>query len=100
MFTSGLAVCLGLVMWFSRCKWKTRMKLLSNPLAVDICVFAFLTLLHWGTFTGVMAATIGALMTSVLLSAGRKVWGHIEDKKYYRGFIDIYPRLVAEKGSR
>lgn len=93
MFESGAVVCLGLVMWFSKMSWRTRMRLLSHPLAVDILVFTLLTLIHWGTFSGVMAATVGALMTSVLLTAGRKVWGYTENGKYVRGMYDVSEHL-------
>jgi hypothetical protein len=70
MFESGAVICLGLVMWFSRTSWRTRMWLLSHPLALDILTFVVLVLLHWGTFSGVMAATVGALMVSVMLTCG------------------------------
>jgi hypothetical protein len=96
MFESGAVVCLGLVMWFSKCSWRTRMMLLSHPLAVDILVFTILTILHWGTFSGVMAATVGALMTSVLLTAGRKSFGYMENGKYIRGMWDI-GHLIEKK---
>lgn len=96
MFESGAVVCLGLVMWFSKCSWRTRMMLLSHPLAVDILVFTVLTMIHWGTFSGVMAATVGALMTSVLLTMGRKAFGYMEKGKYIRGVYDISAQLEAK----
>lgn len=93
MFESGAVICLGLVMWFSRTSWRTRLWLLSHPLAIDILVFVLLTLIHWGTFSGVMAATVGALMVSVLLTCGRKAFGHMEKGKYERGIWDIKEHL-------
>lgn len=100
MFSSGLVVCLGLVMWFIKCNWRWRMRLLSYPLAVDLIVFAFLTVIHWGTFSGVMAATAGALLTSILLSIGRYFFGYIEDGKYHRGIISVLPNIIAERTQR
>lgn len=93
MFESGAVVCLGLAMWFGKCSWRTRMLLLSHPLAVDILVFTILTMIHWGTFSGVMAATVGAAMTSVLLSAGRKAFGYMEKGKYVPGVYNISSQL-------
>lgn len=95
MISTGLVVCLGLMMWFAKCSWRWRMRILSYPLAIDIAVFSFLTALHWGTFSGVMAATAGALMCSLLLSLGRRMFGYIEDRKYYRGFMDVHERLKS-----
>ncbi len=93
MFESGFVVCFGLVMWFLRCKWKTRIKLLSYPLVLDIAVFVLLTAIHWGTYTGVMAATIAALMTSLLISIGRKLFGYFANGYYVRGMIDVTEHL-------
>lgn len=93
MLESGLLVALGLCMWFGKCGWRTRMFMLSHPLAIDILVFTLLTLIHWGTFSGVMAATVGALMCSVLLSGGRKLWGYRENGKYVRGMYDMTSKL-------
>jgi hypothetical protein len=93
MFESGAVICLGLVMWFSRTSWRTRMWLLSHPLALDILTFVFLVLLHWGTFSGVMAATVGALMVSVMLTGARKAFGYTENGKYIRGMWDMSEHL-------
>lgn len=93
MFESGAVICLGLVMWFSRTSWRTRMWLLSHPLALDILTFVLLVFLHWGTFSGVMAATVGALMVSVMLTGARKAFGYTENGKYIRGMWDISEHL-------
>jgi hypothetical protein len=42
----------------------------------------------------VMVATIGALVCSLILSAGRKAYGHIESGDYKPGYIDISNKLV------
>jgi hypothetical protein len=70
-----------------------RIRLLSFPLLVDLAVFAFLTIIHWGTFSGVMAATAGALMVSMLMSLGKIVFGQIKNGKYVRGWIDVSTKL-------
>lgn len=93
MLTSGIVVCLGICIWFTRVRWRTRLWLISHPLLVDVGVFAFLTFIHWGTFSGVMAATIGALMTSVLMSGARKLWGFYQGRDYVRGMIDVSTKL-------
>ena len=73
------------------------MMLLSHPLAVDSLVFTILTMIHWGTFSGVMAATVGALMTSVLLTCGRHAFGYTVKGKYIRGMWDVSSQLLKEK---
>jgi len=73
------------------------MWMLSHPLAIDILVFTVLTVIHWGTFSGVMAATVGALMCSVLLTAGRKSFGYMENGKYVPGVWNIAHLLEIKK---
>lgn len=97
MFASGIIVALGLVMLFCKTSWKTRMRLLSYPLTVDIVVFVGLTMLHWGSYTGVMAATFGALITSILLTIGRRIFGHITNGKYVRGWSDVGRHITWRK---
>lgn len=93
MFSNGAAICLGITLLFWRCKWKTRMWILSHALFMDIVVFILLTMLHWGTFSGVMAATIGALMCSLLITLGQKLWGQMKNGVYVRGMWDIAHHL-------
>lgn len=98
MFETGLFVALGLIVWLMKCGWKWRMRVFSNPLTVDIIVFISLTIIHWGTFSGVMAATIGALLVSVILSAARFTFGHITNGVYVKGKVaDLTHILRAEK---
>ena len=89
MFEMGFCVGLGLLVIMFKANWKWRMLMLSHPVKMDISVFAVLTFLHWGTMGGVMAATIGALMVSLILSAGRKAYGYKKNGRYFRGMVDV-----------
>lgn len=91
---SGIIVAMGLVLWFSKMSWKGRMRILSSPLACDIGVFILLLAIHWGTYTGIMAATAGSVMVSLLISLGRRLWGYVKAGKYYRGFWDVSHHLM------
>lgn len=94
MIEAGVFVALGLAVLFAKLSWRARLWLLSHPLLVDVAVFVLLTATHWGTFSGVMAATIGAFFCSVLLGLGRKVYGFVERGIYYRGYIDVAAKLM------
>jgi hypothetical protein len=89
MIEMGLVVALGLIILYARCGWKTRLWINSHPLFMDVAVFAFLNLLHWGTFSGLMVAAVGALFCSLTISAARKWIGYIENGKYVPGFVDL-----------
>lgn len=93
MFSMGLAVAFGLLVIMARLNWIWKLRLLSNPTTVDIGVFALLLVLHWGTFSGVMVATIGAVMCSLVLTAGRYFYGYIEAGSYIPGVFNISSKL-------
>lgn len=94
---SGVIVAGGLMLTFFKCSWAMRMKMLSNPLFMDLLIFTFLTLIHWGTFSGVMVASVGALTCSALISLGRYFFGHIDKGIYYRGVRSVADELTGDK---
>lgn len=89
----GLIVAVGLLVSLVKMSWTWKMRALSNPLIMDAIVLVLLLLLHWGTFSGVMVATVGALACSLTLSAARKLYGHVEKGNYVRGMFDISSKL-------
>lgn len=93
MIEMGVIVGIGLLVSLVKMSWSWRMRMLSNPLLVDTIIFIALCLLHWGTFSGVMVATIGALTCSVVLSSARKLYGHIESGTYRAGYFDVASKL-------
>jgi hypothetical protein len=93
MIEMSLLVAAGLLIVFSRLSWKLRIKMLSHPLAVDIAVFALLTVLHWGTFSGVMIASISAFFCSCLLTFGRRAFGYYVGGAYKHGWLNMEHKL-------
>lgn len=61
---SGVLVFIGLVLLFIKLPRRTACWLVDRPLLMDVSVTAIVFTLHWGTFTGVMAATVAGLLTS------------------------------------
>lgn len=93
MLEMGLVVAIGLIAMFLKLSWRSRIAMLSKPLAMDLAVFAGLNILHWGTFSGVMVAAVGALFCSMSISLGRRLFGFIEQGRYTRGFFDVSRKL-------
>lgn len=89
MLEMGVIVGLGLLVMLVKMNWRWKMRVLSNPLLIDAIVFVFLIAIHWGTFSGVMVATIGALFCSIVLSVGRWMFGYVEARRYVRGVVDV-----------
>lgn len=93
MITNGFLVALGLLVILAKLPWRSKLWCTSHPLLIDLMVFVLLTLLHWGTFSGVMVATIAAFFCSVVLSLARRTIGHVKDGLYFRGFFDVIDKL-------
>lgn len=93
MLEMGIVVGIGLIVMLAKLSWRGKMIVLSNPLAMDIAVFVLLTALHWGTFSGLMVAAIGALFCSITLSVGRWLFGYVEHGSYRPGYFNIGGKL-------
>ena len=85
MIEMGFVVALGLLVTFCKVGWKKRLWMLSHPLIMDVSVFVLLTAVHWGTYSGVMVATVGAVTCSLALSFGKWLFGYIMNGKYVPG---------------
>jgi hypothetical protein len=86
---SGIIVFVGLLLLFLKLPKKIALLLLAFPLALDLSVAVVAYALHWGTFTGVMAAAVAGLMTSGFTSLGRKLFGYISGGVYTPGIYRI-----------
>lgn len=89
MIEMGLIVAIGLGVLYARLGWRARLWVNSHPLFMDIAVFIFLNVLHWGTFSGLMVAAAGALFCSLTISLTRKVWGYMEHNTYVPGWVNL-----------
>ena len=80
---SGIIIFMGLILLFWKLPKHWRFRLLGMPLALDITVSVLAYIIHWGTFSGVMAAAVAGLMCSAFTSIGRKLFGYIDSKRVY-----------------
>lgn len=93
MIEMGIVVGIGLIVMLARLSWRSKMMLMSNPLAVDVGVFVLLTVVHWGTFSGLMVAAVGALFCSITLSAARWLFGYCTNGTYKPGVFNVGDKL-------
>jgi hypothetical protein len=94
MLETGIVVALGLIAILAKLPWRMKLWVVSHPLLIDIAVFVVLTALHWGTFSGVMAATAAALFVSIVLTIARRVIGRVEKGMYFPGWFDVSHKLM------
>lgn len=89
IFDAGIIIFLGLIFIFMKLPKKFALKLLGRPLVLDIVVSVVAYVLHWGTFTGVMAAAFAGMMCSIFTTIARKLYGYIKNGRYYPGVIKV-----------
>lgn len=89
MFTTGLAIFLGLVFIFIKLPRRTMLRWLRYDAALDVAVTLLVLVIHWGTFSGVMAATFAGLLTSVGTSLAKRLFGYIKGDFYLPGLIRL-----------
>lgn len=86
----GFIVACGLLFTFCKLSWQWRIWMLSKPLQMDLGIFVFLNMMHWGTFSGLMVAATGALVCSGCISIGRYLFGYVNKAGYYiPGVVEV-----------
>lgn len=85
MFATGLAVFLGLLFLIAKLKRRLMLRLLYHDALLDVVVTVLVLYIHWGSFEGVMAATIAGLFTSMATSFAKRMFGFIKGGQYYPG---------------
>ena len=95
---SGFIILGGFLLLVLKLPRRTLLRALGYPLAVDIVGSIVAYTLHWGTFSGVMAAAVAGLMLSALTAVSRWAVGYIERGVYYPGhLLDWSAHAVGRK---
>ncbi len=89
MFLTGLAIFLAMLFVFVKLPRRTLLRLLRYDLAIDIVVTLLVLVIHFGTFSGVMAATVAGLMTSLATTGAKRLFGFIQGDVYRPGLINL-----------
>lgn len=89
MFLTGITVFLAALALLAKLKRRWLLRLLAHDLAIDLAVSATVLAIHWGTFSGVMAATFAGLLMSICTSAAKRAVGYIHAGRYYPGIFAL-----------
>jgi nucleoside permease NupC len=92
MFSTGLMVFLGVALILAKLPRRLMLRALHHDLAIDLLVSAIVLIIHWGTFSGVMAATVAGLLTSLATSSLKRLIGFVSANRYHPGLLNIDPR--------
>ncbi|MDT3680815.1 MAG: hypothetical protein ROZ64_18545 [Burkholderiaceae bacterium] len=89
MFATGVVIFLSTVLLLLKLPRRWMLRLLHYDIAIDLSVSVIVLALHFGTFSGVVAATFAGLLTSLATSGAKRAFGHIHRGRYYPGWIAL-----------
>ena len=89
MLLTGLMVFLGVLLILAKMPRRVMLRALNHPLGIDLAVSVLVLVIHWGTFSGVMAASVAGLLTSLATSGARRLFGYSDGKRYYPGLLNL-----------
>ncbi len=89
MLETGFVVFLGVVLIMTKLPRRVMLKALNHDIAIDLIVSVATLIIHWGTFSGVMAATVAGLLTSLATSGAKRLFGFIRGQTYFPGLLHL-----------
>ncbi len=89
MLATGFTIFLGVGLILAKLPRRTMLRVLKHDLLLDIAVSLIVLMIHFGTFSGVMAATVAGLLTSLATSGLKKLIGYADGDNYYPGKIRL-----------
>jgi hypothetical protein len=97
---SGVIIFAGLLLLGFKLPLSTSLRLLGRPLALDVFVSVLAFVMHYGTFTGVMAAAVAGLICSGFTTIARKSIGWIDASGYHPGLWSVAHKLPPQQKRR
>ena len=96
MIFSGVIIVLGFALLLIKLPLRHSLRLLGYGFTLDLLISAVAYALHWGTFSGVMAAAVAGLLCSLMTSVLRWVIGYRDREGYHPGrWVNLTDRLEA-----
>lgn len=89
MLFTGFMIFLGTFLILIKLPRRLMLRALKYDLVIDITVSVIVLMIHFGTFSGVMAATIAGLLMSIATSSMKRLFGYIDGNNYYVGRIKL-----------
>lgn len=91
---TGTIVFLSLIVLMWRLPRKTKLWFFGHPAWLEIPFGILAYLLHYGTFSGMMAAATAACMCFAFMHLCKLLFGYIDKGRYHRGMFDWSERRV------
>ena len=89
MLFTGFMIFIGTFLILIKLPRRLMLRALKYDLVIDVTVSVIVLIIHFGTFSGVMAATIAGLLMSIATSSMKRLFGYIDGNNYYVGRIKL-----------
>lgn len=89
MLATGFTIFLGVTLLLTKLPRRTALRILKYDLALDLMVTAAVLIIHFGTFSGLMAATVAGLLMSLATSGMKRLVGYVDGNFYVPGRIRL-----------
>ncbi len=89
MLATGFTIFLGVGLLLTKLPRRTALRILKYDLALDLIVTALVLILHFGTFSGLMGATVAGLLMSLATSGMKRLVGYVDGNFYVPGRIRL-----------
>lgn len=89
MITTGFLVFLSLMVMVFRLPNRHVLWLFGHPLWLELPFGILAYALHWGTYSGMMAAAVAAILCYVFVQCGRRLIGYTINGVYHRGYFEL-----------
>lgn len=86
---TGFMVFLSLIVIVAWLPNRTVLWLFGHPIALELPFGVMAYLLHYGTFSGMMAAAVACIMVAFLTRGGRWFLGYIKNGVYHPGVVQM-----------
>jgi O-antigen ligase len=89
MLTTGFMIFLGTFLLLIKLPRRLMLKALKHDLLIDITVSIIVLTIHFGTFSGGVAAATAGLLMSLATSGMKRLFGYIDGNCYHVGRIKL-----------
>jgi hypothetical protein len=89
MVSTGFAIYLAVLFLLAKLPRRLMLRLLHYDLAVDLFITVLTLVIHFGTFSGLMAATVAGVLTSTTTTLAKRLFGHITGDTYHPGVLTL-----------
>ncbi len=89
MFLSGFVVFLAVFFLLLKLPRRIFLMALAHGSVLDLGVTVITLVIHFGTFSGVMAATVAGVLTSMSTTTLKRSIGYIRGGRYHPGFFSL-----------